>query len=111
MIHSTHTTFRLILALSAISLGITAEAQAACTSAKVTMISQNAGTCGGRVGFVSSTSGGSIICTGTALQGDIVLAAYLAGKTIKYQLGSGDNDCNPNGSETLSKSTVWVQAI
>lgn len=110
MIHFTLTTSRRILALSAVALGFTAEAQAACNTATVTMVSQNAGTCGGRVGFVTDVSGSSIICTSTALQGDIVLAAYLAGKNMSYQLGSGDNDCNPNGSETLSKSTVWVQA-
>jgi hypothetical protein len=98
-----------LLSLAATTLTVNS-ASAACNAATVTAVSQNNGQCGGKVGFITNVSG-FIVCTTSEFQGSLVMSAYLSGRPIKYQLGSGDTDCNPDANESVPKAAVWIQAV
>ncbi len=106
----TRSWIRRALALSVATLGLSAVgvANAACNGATILKVSQNPGTCNGRVGFVPDVAN-RIVCSSTAIQDTIILSAHLANKTVKYQLGGGDNDCDPDVTESTAKAIVWIQ--
>jgi hypothetical protein len=99
-------------ALAAV-VGIAGDAHAACTTAGtvVTSVAESTQQCNGMVSFATNNSGSFLICTANAEQGRIVTAAYLSGKPIRYQLGGGDNDCNPGSGEDETRTTIWVHAL
>lgn len=90
-------------------LGGSSKAQAAngCFATTVTAVLDYSAQCGGKGAFQTAASAQHWICGATDLQIRLATAAYLAGKPVYYQLGGGDNDCNPDTDYSTSKAPLY----
>ncbi len=90
-------------------VGGASNAQAAngCFATTVVGVLDYSAQCGGKGAFLTAGSGGNWICGTTDLQIRLATAAYLSGKPVYYQLGGGDNDCNPDSSYSISKTPLY----
>lgn len=95
-----------VLALGAI---VPTGASAACSATTVTaVLDYGSAQCSSYGGFITAGSGGFWVCALNDKQYQLALTALLTGRTFSYQLGAGDNDCNPGSNYSTSKAPTYV---
>jgi hypothetical protein len=92
------------MAFALLSLLVPTSAFAVCSAVKVTAVYSNPARCNGHKAFKSEASS-RWICTSSDGQGEIVLAAFLSGNGIDFEM-NGDSGCIPGTS--FNQTTVFI---